>query len=272
MDEASADKVFNGAIPELYQRYLVPMIFAPYAADMARRAAALQPRRVLEVAAGTGAVTRELAQRLPPQTDIVATDLNPPMLEQAQAAGTSRPVTWQPADAMALPFDDGSFDLLVCQFGAMFFPDKPAAFAEARRVLAPGGTLLFSVWDRIETNDFACTASLALARLFPESPPDFLARTPHGYFRQDEIAAHLRLGGFQPAAVFDTVTATSRAESPRIAAMAYCQGTPTRAELEARGADALQRATDLCEKALAQAFGPAAIEGRIQALVVTVQA
>jgi ubiquinone/menaquinone biosynthesis C-methylase UbiE len=272
MDDLVADKVFAGAIPELYERYLVPMIFAPYAADMARRAAALQPARVLEVAAGTGALTRELAQQLPAEASIVATDLNPPMLKRAQAVGTSRPVTWQTSDAMQLPFDDGSFDLVVCQFGVMFFPDKPKAFAEALRVLGPGGALLFNVWDRIEENDFAHTTSQALARLFPDSPPEFMARTPHGYHRQAEIAEHLRQGGFRSTPAFETVPATSRAESARIPAVAFCQGTPMRAELESRAVDALQRATDCCELALAQAFGTGPIEGRIQARVVMIEA
>ncbi|CAG9181490.1 2-methoxy-6-polyprenyl-1,4-benzoquinol methylase, mitochondrial [Cupriavidus laharis] len=272
MQLPDSDKAFTGAIPELYEQYLVPMIFAPYAADLARRAAALRPARVLELAAGTGALTRELARSLPPQAAIVATDLNPPMLERAQVVGTSRPIAWQVADAMRLPFDDGSFDLVACQFGVMFFPDKAAAFAEARRVLAPGGTLLFNVWDRIEDNHFTHTVCQALAQLFPDAPPDFMMRTPHGYYRQAEIAAHLRQGGFLAAPAVETLPSTSVAASPRIAAMALCQGTPLRADLEARGTDALQHATDCCEQALAQAFGTGSIKGRMQAHVVTVPA
>ncbi|CAG2146949.1 2-methoxy-6-polyprenyl-1,4-benzoquinol methylase, mitochondrial [Cupriavidus yeoncheonensis] len=271
MPQSDSDK-FTGAVPELYERYLVPMIFAPYAADLARRAAALQPARVLEMAAGTGALTRELARLLPPQASIVATDLNPPMLERARTVGTSRPVDWQVANAMQLPFDDGSFDLVVCQFGVMFFPDKPAAFAEARRVLAPGGTLLFNVWDRIEDNHFTAIVCEALASMFPDDPPQFMTRTPHGYHRQAEIAGHLRQGGFLAAPAMETLPETSTAESARIAAVALCQGTPLRPDLESRGPDALQRATDLCEQALAQAFGTGAIEARMQAHVVAVVA
>lgn len=271
MPQRDSDK-FTGAVPELYERYLVPMIFAPYAADLACRAAALQPARVLEMAAGTGALTRELARQLPPQASIVATDLNPPMLERARAAGTSRPVDWQVANAMQLPFDDGSFDLVACQFGVMFFPDKPAAFAEARRVLAPGGTLLFNVWDRIEDNHFTDIVCQALATLFPDDPPLFMTRTPHGYHRLAEIAGHLRQGGFVAAPAIETLPQTSVAESARIAAVALCQGTPLRPDLESRGPDALQRATDHCEQALVQAFGTGVIEGRMQAHVVAVVA
>src|SRR4051794_32131638 len=147
------DVAFVGSIPEFYDQYMVPLIFEPYAVDLARRAADLHPQRVLEIAAGTGVVTREMATRLPADVPIVATDLNQPMLTHAAAQGTERPVRWQQADAMQLPFTDQSFDLVVCQFGVMFFPDKAQAFAEARRVLQPGGHFIFSVWDRIDQNE-----------------------------------------------------------------------------------------------------------------------
>ena len=139
MDKPGSDAVFEGSVPELYDTLFVPLIFQPYADDMARRVAALAPSRVLETAAGTGVVTRAMALALPGHVELIATDLNPPMLERAVAVGTSRPVHWQQADAMRLPFDDESFDVVVCQFGAMFFPDKVQAFAEARRVLRAGG-------------------------------------------------------------------------------------------------------------------------------------
>lgn len=272
MDAHDADKVFAGSVPELYDTLMVPLIFAPYAEDIAVRAAACAPRRVLEVAAGTGAVTRALARSLPEGVAIVATDLNPPMLDRAAAVGTSRPVTWQQADAQQLPFDDGSFDLLICQFGAMFFPDKPKAFAEARRVLAPGGTLLFNVWDRIETNAFAHVVTRTVADLFPANPPVFLARTPHGYHTPLLVEADLRRGGFTTPVACDVVSARSRAGSARAASVAYCQGTPLRGELEAFGADAVSGATDACTKALAAQFGAGPVEGEIQALVFTVTA
>ena len=228
MEARGNDKVFAGSIPELYDALLVPLIFEPYAVDMAARAARCEPKRVLEVAAGTGAVTRAMARALPETTEIVATDLNPPMLDRAAAVGTCRPVTWQQADAQALPFADGSFDLVVCQFGAMFFPDRPKAFAEARRVLTPGGTLLLSVWGRIEDNDFANAVTLALAKHFPENPPMFLARTPHGHYDPAPIRADARLGGFTAEVTCDVVTARSRADTARVVAVAYCEGTPVR--------------------------------------------
>jgi ubiquinone/menaquinone biosynthesis C-methylase UbiE len=272
-----SDRVFAGAVAELYERLLVPMIFAPYAQDLARRAAARAPSRVLELAAGTGAATRALDAALPREVALVATDLNPAMLAQARAVGTGRPVAWREADAMALPFDDGAFDLVACQFGVMFFPDRAAAFAEARRVLAPGGGFLFNAWDRIEANGFADEATRALARLYPGDPPRFLARTPHGYHDVAAIADDLRAAGFAQAAAIEAVEARSLAASARDAARAYCQGTPLRAEIEARaqaGGPTLAEATDAVAQAVATRFGDGspdgAVEGAIRAFVVEV--
>lgn len=270
METHGIDKVFAGSIPELYDTLMVPLIFEPYAEDLAARAAVCAPRQVLEIAAGTGAVTRALARTLPEATTIVATDLNPPMLDRAAAIGACRPITWQQADAQQLPFDDGSFDLAICQFGAMFFPDRPKAFAEARRVLRPGGTLLFNVWDRIEENEFAHVVTLVLASLFPTKPPAFLARTPHGYHTRALVEEDLRLGGFTTQVMCETVPARSRAETARVPAVAYCQGTPLRSELEAFGANALSTATDACADALATRFGHGPIDGKIQAHVFSV--
>ena len=151
----NTDVSFTGAVPAIYQRYLVPLLFEPYAKDLAARVAARSPSRILEIAAGTGVVTREMSAVLGADASIVATDFNQAMVDQAKSTASPRPVEWRQADAMQLPFDDEAFDAVVCQFGVMFFADKPRAFAEARRVLRPGGTFLFNVWDRIEDNDFA---------------------------------------------------------------------------------------------------------------------
>ena len=269
MNTSSGDRAFAGSIPQLYEQYLVPLIFDPYARDLTRRVASLAPSTVLEIAAGTGVVTRHLAARLPADLSIVSTDLNQAMLDHAVSVGTSRAVTWRQADAMNLPFADSAFDVVVCQFGAMFFPDKAAAFAETRRVLRPGGTFLFNVWDRIEDNEFADCVTQAMARLFPSDPPRFLARLPHGYYDQAVIGSALVDGGFTGSIVFDTVAVQSRAESPRTVAIAYCQGTPLRNELEGREASILGEATDIAAAAIKERFGAGHVTGRIQAHVIS---
>lgn len=269
---ATQDKVFSGAIARFYDSTLVPLIFAPYAEDLARRLGAQPPGQVLEVAAGTGVVTRALAGRLPAGTSILATDLNQAMLDQAMAVGTARPVEWRQADAMELPFEDGRFDALVCQFGAMFFPDKPRAFREAKRVLKPGGRLLFNVWDRIEENVFADIVTRALAERFADDPPRFLARTPHGYHDRLAIGRDLAAGGFTAAPEMDTLAAESRAASARDVAIAYCQGTPLRAEIEARAPGGLEEATEHAARAIAARHGEGPVSAKIQAHVVSVQA
>jgi SAM-dependent methyltransferase len=269
MSHANSDTAFAGSIPELYQQYLVPLIFEPYAADLARRLAGPPLRRVLEIAAGTGVVTRQLAATLPESVTIVATDLNQAMLDQAAATGTSRPVEWRQADASELPFPDGSFDAVVCQFGAMFFPDKPRAFAEARRVLRAGGVFLFSVWDRIEENEFADVVTAELAKLYPADPPRFLARTPHGYADRATIERDLAAAGFGRAA-FVTLAERSRAASADIPARAYCEGTVLRNEIEAREPGGLARATALAAKAIRRRFGSNAVDGKVQAHVIAV--
>lgn len=271
MQASRSDIRFGDEVAALYQDLLVPLIFEPYAVDLVTRLVPLAAASVLELAAGTGVVTRELAARLAPGVRLVATDLNESMLAVAQAQGTARAVAWRQADAMALPFDDASFDAVVCQFGAMFFPDKAHAFAEARRVLRPGGTFLFNVWDRIETNDFAWVVSDAVAWLYPDDPPRFLERLPHGYFSATAIARDLAQAGFGAQPVIDTVTASSRAETPRIAALAYCQGTPLRGEIEARDPTGLEAATLAASEALATRFGAGPLTGRIQALVVGIR-
>ena len=271
MTNPDTDKVFAGSIPKLYEEYLVPLIFEPYAADLANRLALWRPVRVLEIAAGTGVVTRRLASVLPEHASIVATDLNQAMLDQAAAVGTSRPVEWRQADAMQLPFQDGEFDAVVCQFGVMFLPDKAKAFSQARRVLRAGGVFMFNVWDHIDENEFAHTVTAALASLFPEDPPRFLARTPHGYHDVAAIQRDLRDGGFLGPADLSTVTACSRAASSRLPAVAYCQGTPLRNEIERRDKSRLLEATDVAEQAIARRFGPGAVEGRIQAHVITIE-
>ena len=207
------DDAFSSAIPRIYDEHFVPMIFEPYARDLLDRIVARAPARVLELAAGTGVVTRHLAARLPAEVPIVATDLNQAMLDRAAEVGTARPVEWRRADAMDLPFEAGTFDLVVCQFGAMFFPDRARAYAEARRVLRPGGRFLFNVWDRLADNEISQAVMDALAEIFSDDPPTFMSRIPHGYYDYGTIARDVAAGGF--AAPAELVTVASRARAPR---------------------------------------------------------
>jgi SAM-dependent methyltransferase/REP element-mobilizing transposase RayT len=271
MSHRDSDKIFAGTIPQLYESHMVPLIFEPYAADLAERLAARAPRRVLELAAGTGVVTRALASALPPGVAIVATDLNPAMLEQARVRGTVRPVEWRLADAMQLPFADDTFDAVVCQFGVMFFPDKARAFAEVRRVLRPGGVFLFNTWDRLEDNEIAALVTAALASVFPQVPPRFMARTPHGYHDRTVLARDLASGGFTAPPAIETRAMRARAASAHIVAVAYCQGTPLRGEIDALDPTRLGEATDAAAQAIAQRFGSGPVDSRIQAHIVVVE-
>ncbi|MDQ3705177.1 MAG: class I SAM-dependent methyltransferase [Chloroflexota bacterium] len=268
---SNTDKIFAGSIPKLYDEYLVPLIFEPYAADLVNRLRSRPLARVLEIAAGTGVVTRAMASGLEESVSILATDLNQSMLDHASAVGTKRTVEWRQADAMELPFRDGEFDAVVCQFGVMFFPDKPKAFSEAHRVLRPGGIFIFNVWDRIEENEFANTIMTALESMFPEDPPRFLVRTPYGYYDRSMIERDLASGGFSKSPQIVTVAARSQASSPHVPAIGYCQGGPLRNEIEARDASRLGEATEVAAIAIAQQYGEGTVDGKIQAHIVTVE-
>jgi SAM-dependent methyltransferase len=247
---------------------MVPLIFEAYAADIAQRAASFSPGAVLEVAAGTGAVTRALAPKLSSGTSYTVTDLNRPMLDYAASRQPpDNRIQWRQADALALPFGDAAFDLVCCQFGAMFFPDRSKAYREAKRVLKPGGHFLFSVWDCIEENIFADDVTNALARIFPGDPPRFLARTPHGYHDKDLIRGEVEGAGFSGVAI-ETRAELSRASSPRVPAVAYCQGTLLRNEIEAREPGKLEAATDYAEAAIADRHGRGEVAAKIQAHVI----
>lgn len=258
------DKNFTGSIPDIYDEYLVPLIFEPYAADMAKRVADANPKAVLETAAGSGVVTRALAPLLNENTRYVVTDLNQPMLNRAASQQPQADqIEWLQADALELPFKDQSFDAVCCQFGVMFFPDKIAGYKEALRVLKEGGKFVFNVWDRIEENEFAQSVTDTASRFFPDDPPVFLARTPHGHGDVDAIISDLSKAGFAKVEV-STLSELSRATSPYVPALAYCQGTPLRNELEKRESGSLKRITDAAAADIQNSFGSGPVSGRIQ--------
>src|SRR5258708_22389719 len=130
-------------------------------------------------------------------------------------------------------------------------------------MLRPGGRFLFNVWDRIEENEFADVVTEALARVFPGDPPRFMARTPHGHHDVKRIREDLKAAGFADISV-DAVDATSKAPSPRQVAVAYCQGTPLRNEIEARDGARLEEAMNRATDALAPRVRTDALEGRIR--------
>jgi SAM-dependent methyltransferase len=256
----AADRVWVDTMPAAYDRWLVPSVFRPFAIDLARRVAAHTPRHVLELAAGTGVLTREL---LAVAGSVTATDLNAAMVDLgARVVPGAR---WRQADAARLPFAEGEFDLVACQLGVMFFPDKPAAFAETRRVLTPGGRLVMSTWGALDGHVFQAALVAALGRVFPEDPPTFMGSVPHGYADVDVLVADLLAGGLRTAAV-ESVALEGHAASAADLAAGYCAGTPLRAEIAAR-AD-LEATTAAVAREMTTLLGEGPVVGSMTALVV----
>lgn len=254
------------SMPEIYDRCLGPAIFAPWADRVAAAITALAPRHVLELAAGTGIGTAALLHALG-DVQLVATDLNPAMVSWAAARVPG--ATWAVADAQALEFPADTFDAVVCQFGVMFFPDKAAAFAEAARVLAPGGTLLLAVWDSVETSTLAAALVESLAVVIPENPPDFVSRVPHGYSDVERIRADLEAGGLTSISI-DRLVPRGRTPSARDAAAGFCFGTPLRFQLADRGP--LDELAAAVGDEMTARLGPGPVEGELAGFLVTARA
>jgi len=264
---ADGDLIFAGSIPAIYERYLVPMLFRPYAELAAERARALRPSLILETAAGTGVVTKALHEALP-DAEIVATDLNQPMLDEAARRISSEKVHFRQADALSLPFDDESFDMVICQFGVMFFPDKVRGNAEARRVLREGGTYLTLIWDKVDYNLATKTSGDAVAEMFPDAAESFYLRLPFRYHDASAIEGDMRAAGFADVRI-ERVELVSHAASARDAAIGLTQGTPVRNEIESRDPAKLGAATAHSEAALRQFEDANGFSARMAAYVVT---
>ena len=243
---------FGGSIPENYDAGLGPHIFVDYGAELAARVSAENPESVLELAAGTGIVTRLLRNSLPLDCTLVASDLSPLMLEVA--AGKFEPgdeVVFEEVDAMALPYDDETFDCLACQFGVMFFPDKAVSFAEALRVLKPGGVYHFNVWDNWDGNPFARIVHETLEIFFPDDPPQFY-KIPFSYSNPELIEADLRAGGFEDIAL-ETVNLVKKIDYP-LFVWGLIHGNPVTTEIEERGGN-IDEISNAVEAALKAEFG-----------------
>ena len=257
---------FAGSVPASYERLMVPLIFQPYGKELARRARDLRPARILETASGTGVVTRALHEVLP-EADIVATDLNQPMLDVA-AERLGDGVRFLQADAQELPFGDASFDLVVCQFGAMFFPDRVRAHSEAHRVLSDGGHYLLAIWDAIERSPLTEVAQQVLIDLFPDDPPLFMREGPFSYSDPTKIEADLHEAGFETVDI-ETVEKRSRSLSAHDAATALCYGTPMGVEVDDREPGSLDRVFAAVEQAFRRFEGPNGIDAPMSAHIVT---
>jgi ubiquinone/menaquinone biosynthesis C-methylase UbiE len=264
MNEARS---FIGSVPEFYERYLVPLHFEAHARIMIDHVGELRSGHLLEIAAGTGAVTRLLARELPDAVTITATDLNWPMLEMARVQPGTERVRWQQEDAMSLSFANSTFDLILCQFGVMFFPDKVGAFCEAFRVLRPGGCFIFSVWDRTDRNPLMEVIQRALSSLFPEEilRPNLV---PYSYHQPEAIRGDLVAAGFVEGEL-KVVMGRTRAPSARTVAIAAVQGNLLRPKIEAYGPEWLERATETVSKAVTSSFGEGSLSVPNQALLVT---
>ena len=268
----AADARFVGSIPDAYDRYLGPLLFEEYATDLAARVRLPggSGGDVLEVAAGTGILSRHLRARLPRAVSLTVTDLNAPMLALAErgmrAAGQTANVEWRVADAVSLPFGEGSFDAAVCQFGIMFFPDKLRAAREAFRTLRPGGQWLFNVWGSWNDNPFAPVVHDAIASFFPNDPPEFY-RTPFGFHDPDALRALTLTAGFLTPDI-TTLDRTLEAHSAADAAIGFVRGNPVLTAIQASGTADPETIVAAVAQALVRAFGdkPLRLSSRIHVM------
>jgi ubiquinone/menaquinone biosynthesis C-methylase UbiE len=257
---------FVGTIPELYDRFLAPTFTEPYASDLVSRLRVPAGGRLLELACGTGRLTRQLAAALPASVSIDATDLNEPMVNVARARVSAANVRWGTADATALPFGDAEFDAVVCQFGVMFFPDKVAAARQVRRVLKAGGSYWFSTWSSLDENPVSRVAREVGVRFLGTDTPVFV-NIPFGYHDRERIVADLRAGGFATIEV-DVVDLEAQAASAQEVAMGLVQGSPMVEQIRHYGRATVDEVTAAVAEALAREFGAAPLRGPMRALAV----
>jgi SAM-dependent methyltransferase len=256
---------FTGSVPRLYDAHLGPFLFEPYAAHFVARSTYPAGCRVLELACGTGILTRRILKALPADGKLTATDLNGAMVEHArERMGADRRLQWQMADATALPFPDASFDRVACQFGVMFFPDKHRAYREVHRVLAPGGEFAFNVWDSVERNPYVGVAEGRVASFFPGNPPTFF-QVPFGYHDREEIRAGMKAAGFSGIRM-EEVALDGESPSAHHAAVGLVEGCPLIAAIHERGVSDAAPIVQAVAQDLAAQFGDSPMRCRLSAL------
>lgn len=257
---------FTGSIPEYYDSCLGPAWFDAFGEDLVRRLPAKPAGDVLEIACGTGLVTRRLRERLDPAVRLTATDLSAAMLEYARAKLADRQgIVWREADAVKLPFGDGEFGAVVCAFGVMFVPDKEAAFREARRVLKPDGVFLFNVWDRIEENPCAAVNAQVVESLFP-GDPELRFRIPFEMHDPALLRELLAGARFRETRIENKRIQIGRV-SARSVATGQIRGTPRSLLIEKRGVP-LDDVIDKVTAALAKMGGADPLRAPANAIMV----
>jgi ubiquinone/menaquinone biosynthesis C-methylase UbiE len=254
---------FAGSIPANYEKYLGPFLFEPYALDLVSRLQDKKYNDILEIACGTGRVTGHLAKSVQHNT-LTATDLNPDMIEVAKKIVNDDRIKWMPADAMQLPFADNSFDLVVMQFGIMFFPDKLKGLSEAYRVLRPGGSIIFNTWDKVENNDAIHEGRQVIESYFGDNPPVFY-NVPFSMFDDRELTSHTRRAGFKN---ITTTLVKKEGVSPSAADLAkgMVEGNPVFLAICERDASLVNVIEKEVEKRFIEKFGEP-VRSRLQAWV-----
>lgn len=257
---------FAGSVPANYEQYLGPILFEPYALDMMKRLPKASLNNVLEIACGTGRVTKHLLNTLTENGKLVATDLNPDMIEVAKQKVADNRIEWQVADALQLPFADNIFDAVICQYGVMFFPDKPKGFAEAYRVLKPGGIFLFNAWDNIEFNPAINILNNVLQEEFGEEAPNFLKEGPYSFYDQEQIKLLLKDACFKKNEL-EVVKVASSFSSINDLAKGFLEGSPLFSYLQEKDKDKREVVSEKIRQQLISKYGENAGTVNLQAIV-----